>query len=369
MIALRRISAVAHVELLRLLRAPTSFTLLLLVPALQVLLFGYAIRPDAAQVRVAVSGPVASRVGDVADQLATTAGLTVVLRSARPGAAASAVRDRTALIGVEVPALKSAGDPVAIQAPVRVTVDATNAGLTDTAVARIEASYWHRLTDQLQIADVDPAPGIAIERLYNPQARADWTFLPALVGVTVMIAMIMLGSLGLARERETGTWEVLLGLPISPSQLILGKLIPPVFIGTVQGVLVLSAGVVLFDLPMRGSVPALILLLPLFAATHAAIGQMIALHAATQLAALQGAVAFYLPAMLLSGFLYPFETLPNWAQALGSIFPLTHFIRAAHGAVLRGDHAATVLGHGLPMLALLIVVIGVMLLARDRRLD
>ena len=369
MIALRRIFAVAYVELLRLLRAPTSFTLLLLVPAMQVLLFGYAIRPDAAQVRVAVSGPVAARVSEVADRLAKTSGLTVVLRSARPGAAMRAVRDRAALIGVEVPQVKEGTDPQLVQQPVRVSVDATNAGLTDTAVARIEASYWHRLTEQLQIADVDPAPGIAIDRLYNPQARADWTFLPALIGVTVMIAMIMLGSLGLARERETGTWEALLGLPISPAQLIAGKLIPPVIIGTVQGMLVLSAGVVLFDLPMRGSIVALILLLPLFAATHAAIGQAIALRSATQLSALQGAVAFYLPAMLLSGFLYPFETLPGWAQALGSVFPLTHFIRAAHGALLRGDGAAAVLAHGLPMLALLIVVIGLMLVVRDRRLD
>ncbi len=369
MIALRRLSAVAYVELLRLLRAPTSFTLLLLVPALQVLLFGYAIRPDAAQVRVAVSGPVASTVSEVADRLAKTSGLTIVLRSAKPGAAASAVQNHSALIGVEIPAAASATGPQTAQQPVRVTVDATNAGLTNTAVARIEASYWKRQAEQLQIADLDPTPGIAIERLYNPQARADWTFLPALIGVTVMIAMIMLGSLGLARERETGTWEALLGLPISPGQMIVGKLIPPVIIGTVQGVLVLSAGAALFDLPMRGSIAALILLLPLFAAAHAAIGQAIALRAATQLAALQGAVAFYLPAMLLSGFLYPFETLPPWAQTLGSVFPLTHFIRAAHGAVLRGDGAAAVLAHGLPMLALLIVVVGVMLVMRDRRLD
>ncbi len=367
MIGLSRISAVAHVELLRLLRAPTSFTLLLLVPAMQVLLFGYAIRPDAANVRIAVSGPVGSNVNDVANRLEKTPGLTVVMRSAEPGAAARAVRARAALIGVEVPAVKSFANPLLVQRPVRVTVDATNAGLSDVAVARVETGYWQVLAERQQVADT--GPGIMIERLYNPAARADWSFLPALIGVTVMIAMIMLGSLGLARERETGTWEALLGLPISRGQLMLGKLIPPIIIGTVQGALVLASGIALFDLPMRGDVAALILLLPLFAATHAAIGQAIAMRAATQLAALQGAVAFYLPAMLLSGFLYPFETLPDWAQAVGSAFPLTHFIRAAHGALLRGDGALAVLAHGLPILALLIGVIALMMAARDRQLD
>lgn len=367
MIALRRILAVAWVELLRLRRSPTSFTLLLMVPAMQVLLFGYAIRPDSATVRVAVSGPVAANVADVASRLSKTPGLAVVLRSTMAGAAARAVQSHTALIGVEVPAAKSFSDPLAPQQPVRVTVDATNAGLTNTAVVRIETSYWHTLADQQQVADT--GPGLVIDRLYNPQARADWTFLPALIGVTVMIAMIMLGSLGLARERETGTWEALLGLPISPAQLLVGKLVPPVIIGTIQGALVLTAGMLLFDLPTHGDVAALILLLPLFAATHAAIGQAIAMRAATQLAALQGAVAFYLPAMLLSGFLYPFETLPGWAQALGSAFPLTHFIRAAHGALLRGEGALAVLGHGLPMLAVLGIVVALMLAAGNRRID
>lgn len=213
------------------------------------------------------------------------------------------------------------------------------------------------------------APGIAVERLYNPDGRADWTFLPALIGVTVMIAMVMLGSLSLARDRESGSWEGLLGLPIGPAQTFLGKLLPYAAIGTVQGLLVLAAGVMLFDLPTRGSVAALVVLLPLFAAAHVALGYAISVRARTQLAALQGAVAFYLPAMLLSGFLYPFETLPPWARWIGNAFPLTHFICAARAALLRGAGAAEVLAQSGPMILFLLAATVTALLAQARQLD
>jgi ABC-2 type transport system permease protein len=184
-----------------------------------------------------------------------------------------------------------------------------------------------------------------------------------------MIGTIMLGTLSLARERETGTWEALLALPLRAGERLAGKLVPHVIIGTLQGCLVLAAAVTIFAVPARGSVVALVALLPLFAATHLVIGQAIAARAATQLAALQGAVAFYLPAMLLSGFLYPFEALPVWARTIGEAFPLTHFIRAARGALLRGDDATLVLTQAWPMVAVLVAVTAIALAAQARRLD
>jgi ABC-2 type transport system permease protein len=203
----------------------------------------------------------------------------------------------------------------------------------------------------------DTGPGLRVERLFNPAGRSDWTYAPALAGVTVMIAMVMLGSIGIARERECGSWETFQSLPISPIQLIAGKLAPHMIIGMVQGILVLLTGSLLFGLPLPIATWGLILMLPLFAAAHYLIGFVISARAATQLSALQGAVAFYLPAMLLSGFLYPFDSLPRWAQIIGNIFPLSHFIRAAHDAVLRDRDLQTVLGHSLPMLAFFIIVL------------
>ncbi len=348
-------------------RSRTTFTLLILVPALQLLLFGFAIRPTAASVSVAVAAPTTANAADAARALRRLPGLTVVTGPSSPGAAEKAVRAGRALIGVEVPALRSFANPTQVQHPLRIVVDGTNVALTNTAVARIEAGYWRGLAERADV--VDSGPGIAIERLYNPDGRADWTFLPALIGVTVMIAMVMLGSLSLARDRESGSWEGLLGLPLAPTETFLGKLLPYAAIGTVQGLLVLAAGVMMFDLPARGSVVALIAMLPLFASAHVALGYAISVRARTQLAALQGAVAFYLPAMLLSGFLYPFETLPAWAQWIGNAFPLTHFIRAAREALLRDAGATEVLAHAWPMILFLIVATGSALLTSARQFD
>jgi ABC-2 type transport system permease protein len=364
--ALRQITAVARVELLRLMRSRTTFTLLVLVPALQVLLFGYAIRPTASSVGIAVAAPTPANAAEAARALERLPGLKIIAGSSTPGSAEQAVRAGRALIGVEVPAPRSFANPTQVQRPLQIVVDGTNAALTNAAVARIEARYWRELAARADAAD--SGPGFAVQRLYNPDGRADWRFLPSLIGVTVMIAMVMLGSLSLARDRESGSWEGLLGLPMEPAQTFLGKLLPYAAIGTVQGMLVLAAGVMLFDLPARGSVAALILLLPLFAAAHVALGYAISVRAGTQLAALQSAVAFYLPAMLLSGFLYPFETLPSWARWIGNAFPLTHFIRAACASLLRGAGAAEVLAHGWPMILFLLAATAAALLAQARRL-
>lgn len=364
---MRALFAVAWIELARLRRSRIAFTLLLLVPAMQVLLFGYAIRPGGGQIGIAIAAPAPVYARTLVAALKAHPGLAPPARIGPPGSAAAAVAAGRALIGIEIPEQRSFANPFAPIRPVRVVVDASDAPRTAAAVPQIEAIYWRAQADGAGAGD--GGAGLAIERRYNPDLRADWTFLPALIGVTVMIGMIMLGTLSLAREREGGTWEALLILPIRPVEALLGKLLPYVLIGTLQGLLVLAAGVLLFDLPVRGSVAALIALLPLFAAAHLVIGYALSARAPTQLAALQGAVAFYLPAMLLSGFLYPFETLPRWAQLIGSIFPLTHFIAAARGALLRGDGAAAVLAQGQPMFVFLLIVGAAALLLQARRLD
>lgn len=357
--ALHRIAAVARVEMMRLLHLRIAFTLLLLVPAMQVLLFGYAIRPTAASVGVVIAAPTERAAAVIAASLRSLPGLSVAAERLKPGEAEALVRKAAAQIGIEGPAGNGR--------PLRIIVDGANPALTAAAVPRIEAAYWKTLSERTGMDKL--GPGLQIERLYNPASRADWTFLPSLIGVTTMISMIMLGTLSLAREREGGTWETLLILPIGPAEALAGKLLPYAAIGTLQGMLVLIAGIVLFELPVRGSIGALVAILPLFVTAHLVLGYAIAARAATQLAALQGAVAFYLPAMLLSGFLYPFQTLPSWAQVMGSVFPLTHFIRAAQGALLRGSGTIEVLAHGLPILGFLLAGLAIALASHARRLD
>ena len=328
--------AIARVETLRLLRSPSSLTLLLLVPVLQLLLFGSAIRPEGAVLPVAVAGP--DPTGYVVAALRREPGLLVVETSPSPGRAEAAVRAGRAALGIDLPRGRG---------PVHATIDGTEPALTSGADAHLRAVYGQLLADRFGAADL--GPGLAVDQLYNPDGRAAWGFLPALVGVVMMIAMTMLGTLSLAREREIGTWEALIALRPGPAVLLAGKIAPYVVIGTMQGIAVLALSILLFDLPATGNIAALIALMPPFAAAHLVLGHALAARAKTQLSALQGAIAFYLPAMLLSGFLYPFATLPDWARAIGEVFPLTHFIRAARSATLHRGSAAEVLAHGLPI--------------------
>ncbi|MBA3054251.1 MAG: ABC transporter permease [Sphingomonadales bacterium] len=358
----RIVLAIARVEWLRLIRSRMTFTLLLLVPALQVVLFGLAIRPEAARVSVAVAAPTPESAASVVGRLDADGRFRRIGAVGAPGSAANAVRQGVAQIGLEIPAMRSFANPGAPIVAARLIIDASRPTLTSAAEARLLARYWQDKAESLDAG----GPEIRIERLFNPDARADWSFLPALVGVTTMIGMIMLGSLAVSREREGGTWETLQSLPLRPVVVMIGKLLPGTVLGSAQGILVLIIALTAFAVPATGSITALIALTPLFAAAHLSIGYAISCAARTQLAALQGGVAFYLPAMLLSGFLYPFETLPRWAQIIGNAFPLSHFIRAAHGATLRGDSALSVLAHGLPMAAALPVAVALALAIQRR---
>jgi ABC-2 type transport system permease protein len=360
-----RICALASVEITRLLRTRIAFTLLVVLPLLQVVLFGFAIRPDA-QVSVAIAGPTPVAVARMAKEIEAERNMKIAVR-AGPGEAEALVRAGRVSIGIEISEAYAAADARSPLGPVRVIVDATNPALTNAAAARAEAAYWRAVVARKVLADTGSS--VRVERLFNAAGRSDWTFLMGLVGVTVMIAMVMLGALSLAREREGGTWETLAALPFRPSDVLVGKALPNVAVGTLQGLGVLVVAVVGFGLPARGSILALVALLPLLAAVHFSLGYAIAARSGTQLAALQGAVAFYLPAMLLSGFLYPFATLPHWAQAIGNAFPLTHFIRAANGALLRGDGAVTVLLHAVPIFLALAIAVLVALALQRRRIE
>jgi ABC-2 type transport system permease protein len=209
--------------------------------------------------------------------------------------------------------------------------------------------------------------GIQVQRLYNPDGRSAWAIAPGLAGVVVMISMLMLGALTLVREREQGSWENLLATPADALDVLLGKLTPYLVLGVVQAAVVIFTAHGLFDVPLRGDVTALLLSAWLFAAAHLVLGFMLSALAASQMQAIQAAVFFYLPSMLLSGFMFPFASMPRWAQLLGEALPLTHFVRAARGVLLRGESASFVWQEMRSVLLFTVVVaIGAMLSFRRR---
>jgi ABC-2 type transport system permease protein len=359
-----RMLAVARIETLQITRDRTSIALVVSVPVIQILLFGYAINLDPKEVPLAI----AEEHGDAGDRLhrviAESHHFAIVADQLGPGAAERMVAEGRALVGIELPALDYFAADTAAEAP-RIIVDASDPAAVRPALAGLQASYWKNVGRESSF----PLPAIEVRWLYNPEGRTAWTILPGLVGVITMISMLMLGALTLVRERERGSWEALLATPVDALDALVGKLSPYVVIGTIQAAIVLAIARLLFELPARGDLLALLLAVPLYAAAHLALGFAFSALAESQLQALQGAVFFYLPSMLLSGFMFPFQGMPRWARAIGEALPLTHMVRATRGVLLKGESAARVAAEMIPVAIFAMIAAGAALVAYRRRID
>jgi len=364
---LRRIRAVARIETLFVCGDRATLGLILVVPALQIALFGYAVNFEPRNVPIAIAGTATEPPSALGAAIDETGYFRVVADRLPTGAAEQQVRSRKALIGVEL-GEPAAGDDAWSSAggSARVIVDASEPSAARPAVLALQ-SAWLRHT--LLATGLDFGSAVEIDSLYNPDSRTAWSLVPGLAGVVVMISALLLGSLTLVRERERGTWEALLVTPVRPGEALIGKLAPYLVLGVLQAGVVVALGHALFDVPVRGSVLLLLAASALFAAAHLALGFALSALANTQVQAVQAAVLFYLPSMVLSGFMFPFESMPRWAQALGEALPLTHFVRATRGVLLRGAGSAEIAAELAPVLIFLVVVTALALVAYRRRLD
>jgi len=189
---------------------------------------------------------------------------------------------------------------------------------------------------------------------------------PGLIGTILTMTMVMLTSLAMTRERERGTMENLLATPVRPVEVMLGKILPYVVIGYVQLAVIIGAAFLLFRVPMEGSFALLMAMIGVFMLANLAVGFTFSTLASNQLQAMQMTFFFFLPSMLLSGFMFPFRGMPRWAQWLGEVLPLTHFLRIVRGIMLKGNELGQVLPELWPMLAFLLVA-GTLALARYRQ--
>ena len=328
MMQLRRIAALARIEGLRLLLDRASLGLILVVPAVQLILFGYAINLTPRNLPLAVAHSCDPYVAPLTRAAMTAGGFRLIPTAPREEAA-EYISDGRALVAIDCPPG---------HAP-HVLADATDPSAVHPAIAALEAALTQQAVQSLLPVD-RPAP--VVQWLYNPDSRTAWFLAPGLVGVIVMITTLMLGALTIVREREQGSWECLLATPVSAAEALLGKLSPYVAIAVVQAMIVIVAGRVLFDLPVLGSLAALLAASACLALAHLTLGFAVSALAESQVQAIQAAIFFYLPSMLLSGFMFPFEGMPRWAQLLGEVLPLTHFVRAARGVLLKGYSATAV---------------------------
>jgi len=211
-----------------------------------------------------------------------------------------------------------------------------------------------------------PPYEVRIHRRYNPEGLSRYNIVPGLIGTILTMTMVMLTGLAMTRERERGTMENLLATPVRPSEVMVGKILPYVLIGYIQLGVIMVAAFLLFQVPMVGSLALLMAMIGVFIVANLAVGFTFSTVARNQLQAMQMTFFFFLPSMLLSGFMFPFRAMPEWAQWIGEVLPLTHFLRIVRGILLKGNTVDQLLPELWPMLAFLAVA-GTVALKRYRQ--
>jgi ABC-2 type transport system permease protein len=254
---------------------------------------------------------------------------------------------------------------------VLVSVDATDPSASGNAIAALgemtSLALRHDLTGPLRSLQKGAAPfEIRVPRRSNPEGLSRYNIVPGLIGTILTMTMVMLTSLAMTRERERGTMENLLATPVRPLEVMVGKILPYVVIGYVQLCVILGAAWLLFEVPMVGSFVLLMAMIGVFMVANLAVGFTFSTIARNQLQAMQMTFFFFLPSMLLSGFMFPFRGMPVWAQWLGEALPLTHFLRIVRGIMLKGNQAPQLWADLWPML-LFLAVAGAVALKRYRQ--
>jgi len=349
-----------------------TFAMMIGVPVMQLVLFGFAINTDPKDLPTAVvtADPgVFSR--SLTHALENTGYFRVV---AAPATVAEA--DRLLVLGkvqfvLQIPEDFSRRVQRGETGTVLLEADATDPAATSNALAALQqigiTGLDHDLTGPLADRKVGASPlEIRMHRRYNPEGVTQYNIVPGLMGVVLTMTMIMMTSIAMTRERERGTMENLLATPVSPLEVMLGKIVPYIVVGYVQVVVILTAAKFLFGVPMLGSLLLLSGVMLLFIAANLAIGFTFSTLAKSQMQAMQMTMFFFLPSILLSGFMFPFRGMPAWAQVIGEVFPLTHFLRVVRGIMLKGADFSEVAASVWP-LALILAVVSVAALKRYQR--
>jgi ABC-2 type transport system permease protein len=375
MFSWNRFIAVLVKEFVQMRRDRLTFAMMVGVPVMQLVLFGFAINMDPKGLPAAVVSAETSVFSRSLVRAMENSGYFRVL--AQPSSMAEGermlARGEVQFL-LQVPADFSRRLQRGERPAILVEADATDPAATGnavTALANLNLTAIDRdLTGPLAGLRASPAPfEIRVHRRYNPEVVTQYNIVPGLMGVVLTMTMVMMTSIAMTRERERGTMENLLATPVRPFEVMLGKIVPYILIGYVQVVVILVAAKHLFAVPMVGSLALLSAVLVLFIAANLAIGFTFSTLARSQMQAMQMTFFFFLPSMLLSGFMFPFRGMPGWAQAIGEMLPLTHFLRVVRGILLKGNGWADIAPEVWPLAAFLAVAAAVAMSRYRETLD
>ena len=371
----RRMWAMVIKEFVQMRRDRMTFATMIIVPIMQLVLFGYAINTDPKQLPTAVltrdDGPLTRA---VLAAMKNTDYFDFRVQVRDPDELDRLVRSGEVQFAVEIPASFERDVRRGDRPSLLVIADATDPVATGTAVSALQGLIDTALRRELRgpdetIAKTEAPFAITLQNRYNPEGITQYNIVPGLLGVVLTMTMMMFTALAVTREIERGTMESLLAMPIKPVEIMIGKIAPFVLVGFVQMTIILGAAHVLFDVPIMGSVWLLVVLATLFAAANLAVGYTFSTLAENQLQAVQMTFFFFLPNILLSGFMFPFRGMPEWAQVIGELLPLTHFLRIVRGITLKGIGFADMQVDVLALVLFMLLAMGLALIRFRRTLD
>jgi len=367
--------AVVRKEFVQLMRDRVTFGMIIGVPIMQLVLFGYAINSDPKHLPTAVV---------TTDQSEFTRSLLAAMKATdyfafksdfvtEQDAQAALVRGDVQFVA-QIPADFSRKLARGERPAILLQVDATDpvaAGAAVSSIGQLAHSVAQKdLKGPLATLAASPPPfEVRVHKLYNPEGLTQLNIVPGLMGIILTMTMVMMTGLAITRERERGTMENLLATPTRPIEVMTGKIIPYIFIGLIQVTIVLLAARLMFRVPFVGNPATLYAVALIFIAASLTVGITISSLARNQLQAMQLTVFYLLPSILLSGFMFPFRGMPQWAQAIGDILPTTYFMRTVRGILLKGSGWADLWPDVWPMLAFMVVLMFVAVAGYRKTLD
>lgn len=367
----RRAYAMVVKEFIQLRRDRVSFAMIVMIPVMQLLLFGYAINTTPRHMPTAV---LLQEDSDLARSVLKALENTAFFRFTREVHSVEEFDDLLTsgkvLFGVEIPrgferAVRRGDRPALL-----IAADATDPVAASSALASLGTLVQTALGHDLFAGDPPALPfEIRAHARYNPAASSRLNIVPGLVGTILTMTMLIFTALSVTREVERGTMESLLSMPIRPVEVMFGKIIPYVLVGFIQAALIISIGILLFGVPVLGSLIMLALLSTLFITTNLSIGYTFSTLAQNQLQAMQLSIMFFLPSILLSGFMFPFLGMPGWAQYLGEGLPLTHYLRIVRAIMLKGASLQNIEYDAIALAALMLLAMTIAVTRFRRTLD
>ncbi len=362
-------------EFIQVRRDRLTFGMIIGIPVMQLILFGFAINTDPKNLPTVVYAADASIFSrSFVAALQNTGYFKVTSRAPNEAEAARMISEGEAQFVITIPADFSRKLARGERPELLVEADASDPTAVSNAVSAVQRIAATALTRDLAGAfgksiPAPPPVDVRVQRRYNPEGISAYNIVPGLLGTILTMTMILMTGLAITRERERGTFENLLSTPALPIEVMTGKIVPYILIGLIQVALILAAARFVFGVPMQGSLVLLLGVVLIFVAANLTLGIMFSSIARNQLQAMQMTFFFFLPSILLSGFMFPFRGMPEWAQWIGNVLPLTHFLLLVRGILLKGNGIDVLWPQLWPILAFMVAVILIGLRFYRRTLD